>query len=332
MKSAWGLADPGAGGSWRRGQGRSMSSRNGVETLQGRAAVRPRVGIGYRRYLHDWTMEHLDLFDVAEITVDHYLWSSPKQRELIEECARSLPTLGHGVGLSIGTDMPLDYAYLDRVCEVLERLDVLAYSEHIAFTKAPAPAPEAEPAQAPAATEPWLDLANLIPLPKNEESIEALAGKIEEVQRRISVPFLLENITYYFDYPDTTMDDATFFNKICGATGAKLLLDVENLYINSINHEFDARAVIDAFDTGIVQEVHMAGGIEHEFKGPGAETVLIDSHDHPLRRKTAELLDYLLTKQSPDSVILERDGRLDQQYWPEILNDIGTIRSAVAAE
>jgi uncharacterized protein len=294
----------------------------------------PKVGIGYRRYLHNWTMEHLDRFDIAEITIDHYLWSNERQRELIEEISRHLPIIGHSVGLSIGTDTPLDHAYLDRVADTLERIGARSYSEHVAFTKAPPPpknAAEQTNTPLPGNDTAWLDLANLIPIPKTAETIEILAAKIEEVQRRISVPFLLENITYYFEYPDSTMDDATFFNTICGATGAKILLDVENLYINSVNHRFDARHVIDAFDKNLVEQVHMAGGIDYQADESTSDVLLIDSHDQPLREKTSELLDYLLTRQSPDSIILERDGRLDKRHWPELLSDLSTIRKVVSA-
>lgn len=294
-----------------------------------------KVGIGYRRYLHHWTMEHLDRFDIAEITIDHYLWSNEKQRELIEEISRHLPIIGHSVGLSIGTDMPLDHAYLDRVADTLERIGARSYSEHVAFTKAPPPQKHAEELTGtpyPESYMAWLDLANLIPLPKTAETIELLVAKIAEVQRRIPVPFLLENITYYFEYPDSTMDDATFFNTICGATGAKMLLDIENLYINSVNHRFDARAVIDAFDSNLVEQVHMAGGIDYQVDGSRSDVLLIDSHDQPLREKTSELLDYLLTRQSPDSIILERDGRLDKKHWPELLSDLSTIRKVVSAK
>jgi uncharacterized protein (UPF0276 family) len=302
-----------------------MTSRGAVAFPEQDICPVPKVGIGYRRYLHNWMMEHLDLFDVAEITIDHYFWSGPKQRRQIEEISKHLPVIGHSVGLSIGTDIPLDYAYLDRVSETLQRLGARFYSEHVAFTKAP------RNAELVGNELPWLDLANLVPLPKTEATIEMLAAKVEEVQRRISVPFRLENITYYFEYPDSTMDDATFFNMICKVTGARMLLDVENLYINSINHGFDAREVIDALDEDIVQEVHMAGGIDHRVDESRSDVVLIDSHDHPLREKTSELLDYLLTRQKPESIVLERDARLDEKYWPELLDDLGTIRMVVAA-
>ena len=89
------------------------------------------------------------------------------------------------VGLSIGTDVPLDLAYLDEVAAIVERLEAPTYSEHLAFTRVPG-----------------RDLANLLPLPKTEDVAESIVAKVRTVQSRIPVPFLLENISYAFDWPD----------------------------------------------------------------------------------------------------------------------------------
>src|SRR6266699_5149639 len=97
-----------------------------------------------------------------------------------------IPMTAHGIGLSIGTDVPLDLAYLDRVAAIVERLRAPAYSEHLAFTRAPG-----------------RDLANLLPLPKTEEVAESIIAKVRMIQSRIPVPFLLENISYLFEWPES---------------------------------------------------------------------------------------------------------------------------------
>ena len=75
----------------------------------------------------------------------------------------------------------------------------------------------------------------------------------------LPVPFLLENITYAFDWPDSHMSDAEFLKLICRETGAELLLDVENLYLNSSNHGYNPHEFLDALPAGLVQEIHVAG-------------------------------------------------------------------------
>src|SRR5258708_1238199 len=173
----------------------------------------PAVGIGFRAAIADWTRDNLDRFDALEITVDHCLAGSTSLRAAIFDLVGRIPLTAHGVGLSLGTDAPLDLAYLDRVAVVVERLEAPAYSEHLAFTRVPG-----------------RDTATLLPLPKTEAVAESIIAKVRTVRSRVPVPFLLENITYLFDWPDSSMSDAEFLSLICRETGAGILLDIENVY------------------------------------------------------------------------------------------------------
>src|ERR1700686_5058152 len=117
----------------------------------------PAVGIGYRTALAHWTRQNLDRFDVLEITVDHCMAVSRALRSAIFDLVGRIPLTAHGVGLSLGTDVPLDLAYLDHVAEVVERLRAPAYSEHLAFTRVPG-----------------RDTGALLPLPKTEAVAEQI--------------------------------------------------------------------------------------------------------------------------------------------------------------
>jgi uncharacterized protein len=270
----------------------------------------PRVGIGYRTAIKNWTQANLDHFDALEITVDHAISGSKTIRSLIFDLVGRRPLTAHGVGLSLGTDAPLDLAYLDRIAEVVERLRAPAYSEHLAFTRIPG-----------------RETAMLLPLPKTEEVAELVIAKIRTVMARVAVPFLLENITYVFEWPDSKMSDAEFLNLICRETGAGLLLDVENVYLNATNHGFDPHAFIDGLSPGLVREVHMAGGIT--LRDPSlTKPLLADTHSHPVPNEALALLDYALARHAPDVIILERDDRLDE--GEEILADVASIRACVA--
>jgi uncharacterized protein (UPF0276 family) len=268
------------------------------------------VGFGYRFALNEWIKKHFDHFDVLEITVDHAIHGSPTHRAEIFDLVGRIPLTAHGVGLSIGTDVPLDLAYLDRVAVLVDRLKAPAYSEHLAFTRVPG-----------------LDLANLLPLPQTEEAAEDIIAKVRTVQSRISVPFLLENITYMFRWPDSELSDAQFLNLICRETGAGLLLDVENIYLNSQNHGFDPRGFLDDLASGLVQEIHMAGGIAVA-DGASARPVLADTHSHPVPDAALDLLDHALVRHPPKTIIVERDDRLDA--GDEILEDVARIRARLS--
>ncbi|MCC6780170.1 MAG: DUF692 family protein, partial [Hyphomicrobiales bacterium] len=181
---------------------------------------------------------------------------------------------------------------------------------HLAFTRAPG-----------------RDLANLLPLPRTEAVAEAIIGKVRTVQKRVPVPFLLENISYAFDWPGSTMSEAAFLNLICRETGAGVLLDIENLHLNACNHAFDPRTFVDALAPGLVKEVHMAGGIAVPMEGQD-EPFLADSHSHPVPPGAFDLLQYALARHRPDTIVLERDDRLDAT--DEIIEDVARIRACVA--
>jgi uncharacterized protein len=276
---------------------------------QGHAPPHPAIGIGYRWDIDDWIRANLSHFDLLEITLDHCILGCEASHAAIFDLVGKIPLTAHGIGLSIGTDAPLDLAYVDRIAAIVDRLRAPAYSEHLAFTRVPG-----------------RDLGNLLPVPKTMSVAESIIAKVRCVQSRISVPFLLENITYMFDWPDAELSDAEFLSLICGETGAGILLDVENLYLNGRNHDFDPYAFLDGLPANMVKEVHLAGGVtatEDFLPRP----LLVDSHSHPVPEAALDLLDYALSRQSPETIVIERDGRLDAAE--EILDDVARTRMRI---
>lgn len=270
----------------------------------------PLIGIGFRVPITRWTLANLDRFDVLEVTVDHYLKGGEYARKAIRGLVDRIPLVLHGVGLSIGTDAPLDQEYLDGVVEAIEDLKTPSYSEHLAWTKAPG-----------------IDLANLLPVPRNRAAADMLVPKIRQVQARLPVPFSIENISYVFDFPDGEMSDAEFFNLLFRETGVGMLLDVENLYVNSRNHGFDPRSFLDELPEGVVTDVHAAGGpLVHR---PYLDAPFhADDHSHPVPQETLGLLEHALLRQRPRTVILERDNGYEQ--GEELLTDVARLREQAA--
>jgi uncharacterized protein (UPF0276 family) len=275
------------------------------------AARQPGVGIGYRAAIAEWTRAKLSDFDLLEITVDHCIYGTRSQQAEIFDLVGRIPLTAHGVGLSIGTDAPLDLRYLDQIAALVERLQAPAYSEHLAFTRVPG-----------------RELGNLLPLPRTDAAVEMVVRKVKAVQSRIPIPFLLENISYVFEWPDSRLSDAAFLNLICGETGAGILLDIENLHLNAENHGFDPYNFLDDLSAGLVREMHVAGGMPIPMPSR-ARPFLADSHSHPVASKTLDLLDYALQRHAPATIIVERDDRLDAT--DEILQDVLRIRARLAA-
>lgn len=269
----------------------------------------PLVGIGFRIPIVKWTLANLHRFDVLEITVDHYIKGGEYARKAIRGLVDRIPLVLHGVGLSIGTDTPLDEAYLDGVAEAVDDLKVSSYSEHLAWTKVPG-----------------IDIANLLPVPKTRAAADMLIPKIQRVQARLPVPFSIENISYVFDFPEAEMSDAEFFNLLFRETGVGMLLDVENLFVNSRNHGIDAEAFLDQLPAGVVTDVHAAGGplISRSYLDVPFHA---DNHSHPVPQQALDLLESALDRQRPGTVILERDN--DFEEGDELLADVTRIRRQI---
>jgi len=277
----------------------------GLPTLVCRS--HPAIGLGYRRRIDEWTRANLSHFEVLEITLDHCLAGNEATRAAIFDLVGRIPLTAHGIGLSIGTDVPLDLAYVDEIAAILDRLKAPAYSEHLAFTRVPE-----------------RDLGNLLPVPKTRAVAEQIIAKVRTIQSRISVPFLLENITYIFDWPDAELSDAELLSLICAETGAGILLDVENLYLNATNHGFDPYAFLDGLPANTVKEVHVAGGVtllDDLLPRP----LFQDTHSHPVPEAALDLLDYAFKRHAPQAIVLERDDRLEAV--DEILDDVARLRA-----
>ena len=274
------------------------------------SSASPLIGIGFRVPIARWTLANLHRFDILEITVDHYIKGGEYARKAILNLVDRIPLVLHGVGLSIGTDAPLDEGYLDEVAEAVEDLKTPSYSEHLAWTKVPG-----------------IDIANLLPVPKTRAAADMLIPKIRQVQARLPVPFSIENISYVFDFPDAEMSDAEFFNLLFRETGVGMLLDVENLFVNSQNHGIDPHAFLEALPEAVVTDVHAAGGpvIRRPYLD---EPFHADNHSSQVPEQALDLLGHALRRQRPRTVILERDNDIDR--GEELLADVARIRRQAA--
>jgi uncharacterized protein (UPF0276 family) len=258
-----------------------------------------RVGVGYRHEIGPRILANVPPIEALEVVVEHYIYGSQGQREALLALPDHCPVFLHGVGLSIGTALAPPLDLLETVREYASRVEAPWYSEHLAFTNVPG-----------------LDLSQLLPLPRTVEVLEVVCENVVFVQDYLKLPLLLENVAYYFQYPDNELDEFEFLLEICRRTGAGMLLDLENLRVNSLNHQYDPFAIIDSLPQGAVRAVHLAGGTIEE-------GVFIDSHDRPVPVEDLDLLRQLLVSQHPDVILLERDQNLEA--FQEILEDVRQI-------
>src|SRR5207237_7622345 len=206
---------------------------------------------------------------------------------MLDYCAARWPIVSHGVNLSIGSCDPLNLEYVERLKAVLERTKALWYSDHLCFTSV--------------GGEYFHDL---IALPFSQEAVDHVVARVKLLQKRIALPFLLENPSYYVEMPGAQMDEASFITRILEGADCGMLLDVNNVYVNSKNHGYDAKAFIRRLPLHRVGQIHMAG---HQDCGD----VIIDTHEGPIINPVWELYEFTLKEIGrPVSTLIEWDTRI----------------------
>jgi len=168
----------------------------------------------------------------------------------LEECAAGRLVSGHGIGLSLPSDMPLDTELLDTIAELHDRVEFAWYSEHLSsFATMRGAVPNAQ--------------AGLgLPVPYDRDVLDFLAVKVTQVQDRLGVRLLMENPALFTPVPDPEMSETEFLNALASRTGCGILLDLHNLYANVRNELVDADQYLAALDLDHVVEIHLAGGSE----------------------------------------------------------------------
>ena len=196
---------------------------------------------------------------------------------------KGTPVVGHTIELSIGSAEPLKRAHLDHVIRVLSEVNTVVYSDHLCMTDVGG-----------------VEIGQLTTLPWTWEAVDHVCRKVDEVQNIISWPFILENITNRFVVPGNEMTEPEFFNAITSRTGCGVLLDVTNLYTNSVNFQYDPRAWFAALDKNTVKGIHLAGG-EWE------DGVLYDTHSRPVYDEVWDLFEHVMLHSAPDAIVIEWD-------------------------
>ncbi|MGM9515409.1 MNIO family bufferin maturase [Roseateles sp. DB2] len=235
-----------------------------------------------------------------EIISENYLVPGGKPLHHLERLRRDYPVVMHGVSLSIGSADPLDRSYLHALRALADRIEPGWVSDHLCWGGVD-----------------HRRLHDLLPLPYTEATLRHLLPRIDEVQTLLGRPLVLENVSSYVRYAQDEMGEAAFIAELLRRSGAMLLLDVNNVYVSSRNHGFDARAFIDALPADRIRQIHLAG---HEDQGD----LLIDTHDHPVCDAVWQLYAYTLQRLGPLPTMIERDDHIPP--LPELLQELDLAR------
>jgi len=260
------------------------------------------VGIGFRR---DFANEFIDNAafkpDFIELAPENWIGMGGYWKKKLDAVAERYPITCHGLSLSIGSADELDFDFLKQLKSFLKQYNVQIYSEHLSFSKA---------ANA--------HLYDLLPIPFKSDAVEHIVQRIRVVQDFLERPLAIENVSYYTSVA-AEMTELDFISQIVSASGCQLLLDVNNVYVNAFNHQYDAKAFIAALPLEHVGYIHMAG---HE---QVSDNLIIDTHGEAIIDPVYELFDYAIQLVKPVPVLLERDFNIPETT--ELISEMNSLRS-----
>ena len=259
------------------------------------------VGLGYRSELHRPILQHADAIDWLEVVTDQFIQTDPAaSTKLARELHDRFPLVAHGLEMSIGSREPLDESYVSAVLEFAELVGARWFSDRLCFTR-----------------EGGIELGQLTPVLRTHEAALEVARRAQQLQERAGRLFLMENITYYVDISGE-LSEAEFLSTVLQHCDSGLLLDLANLYINSVNHAFDPIEFLESIPLQRVVQVHLAGGEK-------SESVFVDSHSYRVHDEVWKLLRYLVERTSVKGVMIERDQDFPEDFG-EILADLQIAR------
>jgi uncharacterized protein len=195
--------------------------------------------------------------------------------EFIDWADGRYPLVAHSIGLSLGSAVFSDDAYIERLVEWHRRYRFLWHSDHLSF------------AQVRSASGHEQHAGMAIPLPFDFEALELVGNRVKALCERLPSPFLVENAVAYLTFSDQDMSEPVFLNSLVHNSGCSLLLDLHNLYTNARNHKFDACAFLRQLDLNAVVEVHIAGETE-------VGDMYTDSHSGPCPEPVWSLLEEIM--------------------------------------
>ena len=248
------------------------------------------VGLAYRYLIHEGVFKHRDSIDLLELSTEDYivrrrLMNSDPDLTLLKEALAEFPSVAHGISLSIGSVEPLDTNYLEATRKFMEDHQVEIFSEHLAYHRLNR-----------------RDLGIFLALPFEEMAVQWIKHNYEAAKKSLGRPFALENVTYYFPVPKSSMREAEFLTRLTEETDCTLLLDVTNVYNNAHNHGYDPYKFLDQLPLDRVSQLHLAGG--HFVEGKWE-----DSHSRPVMSPVWDLYDEVVRRTPAEIVIIERDSR-----------------------
>jgi uncharacterized protein len=255
-----------------------------------RAAQAPvlAAGIGLRAQHHAEILTQRPPVAWFEAHSENYFGAGGAHREQLARIGSQYPLSLHGVGLSLGSTDPLNMDHLRQLKRLVRELEPVLVSEHLSWSSVDG-----------------RYLNDLLPLPYTEEALRHVAARIGDVQNALGRQILIENISSYLRFECTEVAEWEFLTALVRESGCAILLDINNLYVNSMNHGFDAECYLDGISPAAVQEFHLAG---HTLTRCGGRDLRIDTHSTYVSAEVWELYGMALQRLGPRPTLIEWDA------------------------
>ncbi|WP_428820408.1 HvfB family MNIO-type RiPP peptide maturase [Microbulbifer sp. MCCC 1A16149] len=256
------------------------------------------AGLGLRRSMmgESLTTEQVDFLEVAP---ENWIGVGGRYGRWLRSFTERFPFVTHGLSLSIGSPAPLDEELVKSIKQFIREHDIRCYSEHLSYCSDHG------------------HLYDLLPIPFTEEAVHYVAGRIRRVQDILEQRIAMENVSYYAA-PGQEMSELEFLNAVLQEADCDLLLDVNNIYVNAINHCYDAEAFLLGLPAQRIRYAHVAGHFDE------AEDLKVDTHGAPVIDPVWQLLQRAYETYGPVPTLLERDFNIPP--LPELCTEVARIR------
>ena len=265
----------------------------------------PGFGLGLRTTHYTDILAAPCAVDWFEILSENYMVSGGKPLAMLDSIRRDYPVVMHGVSMSIGTPDGPSEAYLRDLKKLMQRVEPLWVSDHLCWTGTHG-----------------RNMHDLFPLPYTEEAVEVVARNVRRVQDYLGRPLLLENVSSYVSFTSDAMTEWEFVAAVAERSDSLILLDVNNIYVSSVNHGFDPQQYLQGIPLGRVQQIHLAGHSDHG-------DYVIDTHDHPVADPVWALYADAIKRFGNVATMIERDDNIPP--LAELIAELERARNISAA-
>lgn len=240
------------------------------------------LGLGFRSSISSDILKYKSNFDCLEIIAEHFFVLNEFKHKLLKNLHNKFTLIPHGLCLSIGSIERPPQSYLDNIARLLEIINPPYYSDHFAITGTS-----------------QKNIGHLSPLWYTHEVLEVVIKNITKIQKFLGIPLVFETITHPFNIPCNTLTQEEFITTVCTETGCGILLDITNIFINSINFGEEAKTFIRNLPKDYIKQIHIVGYTTDK------TGFLLDTHSSAIQAEIWNIYDYTLSVSNPDYVIIE---------------------------